>query len=100
MDYDGKLVKLPHKFSLRGVPTTKILIIAGQAYNVINAIFHHGTCIEKDHYTNMCREGTSNTWFEIDDAQVIKKQWPKGTKDTYILFLQKMVTKHVYSNTY
>jgi len=33
-----KLVKIQHKFSLCAVPTTKI---AGQAYKVMNAIFHH-----------------------------------------------------------
>jgi len=92
---DDKLVKIPQKFSLCAVPTTKILI-AGQVYKVMNAIFHHGTCIEKGHYTSMCREGTSSTWIEIDDAEVRKKQWPKGARDIYVLFLQKMVTKHIY----
>jgi len=54
---DGKLVKIPHKFNLCAVPTTKI-IIAGQAYKVMNAIFHNGLCIENGHYTSMCREET------------------------------------------
>ncbi|KYN29553.1 hypothetical protein ALC57_01001, partial [Trachymyrmex cornetzi] len=88
---DGKLVKIPHKFSLRAVPTAKI-IIAGQTYKVMSAIFHYGLCIDEGHYTSMCREGTS--W--IDDAQVIKKQWPRGAKDVSILFLQKNVTKNIY----
>jgi len=52
------------------VPTMKILI-TGQVYKVMNAIFHHGTCIEKSHYTSMW-EGTSSTWIEID-AQITKK---------------------------
>ena len=26
-------------------------------------------------------------WIEIDDAQIMKKQWPRGAKDIYILFL-------------
>jgi len=90
---DNKLVKIPHKFNLCAVPTTKILI-AGQAYKVMNAIFHHGSCIEKGHYTSMCREGTSRIWIEINDAQVAKKQWPKGAKNIEILFLQKIITKN------
>jgi len=92
---DGKLVKIPHKFNLCAVPTTKI-IIAGQAYKVMNAIFHNGLCIENGHYTSMCREETSSIWIEIDDTQIRKKQWPRGAKDIYILFLQKIVTKNVY----
>jgi len=91
---DGKLVKIPHKFNLCAVPTTKILI-AGQAYKVINAIFHTGSCIEKGHYISMCREEASSTWIEIDDIQTGKKQWPRGAKNIYILFLQKIVTKNV-----
>jgi len=83
--HNDKLIKIPHKFSLCAVPTTKILI-AGQAYKVMNVIFHRGTCIEKGHYTSMCREGTSSTWIEIDDAQITKKQWPKGARDLYIIF--------------
>jgi len=62
----------------------------------MNVIFHNGSCIEKGHYTSMCREETSSTWIEIDDIQVRKKQWPRGAKDIYILFLQKTVTKNVY----
>jgi len=60
----------------------------------MNAIFHSGLYIEKDHYTSMCREETSCTWIEIDDIQIGKKQWPRGAKDIYILFLQKIVTKN------
>jgi len=92
---NDKLIKIPQKFSLCAVPTTKILI-AGQTYRVMNAIFHNGLCIEKGHFISMCREETSRTWIEIDDIQIRKKQWPKGAKDIYILFLQKTVTKNVY----
>jgi len=62
----------------------------------MNAIFHNGSCIEKSHYISMCRKETSSIWIEIDDTQVGKKQWPRGAKDIYILFLQKTVTKNVY----
>jgi len=37
-------------------------------------------CVEKKH----------------DDTQIGKKQWRRDTKDIYILFLQKIVTKNVY----
>ncbi|KYN14553.1 hypothetical protein ALC57_13250 [Trachymyrmex cornetzi] len=59
----------------------------------MNAIFHYGSCVEEGHYINMCREGTS--WIEIDDVQVIKKQWPRDAKDISILFLQKNITKNI-----
>ncbi|KYQ46785.1 hypothetical protein ALC60_14205 [Trachymyrmex zeteki] len=78
--------------NLRAVSIAKI-IIAGQTYKVMSAIIHYGLCIDEGHYTSMCREGTS--WMEINDAQVIKKQWPRGAKDISILFLQKNVTKNI-----
>ncbi|KYM98499.1 ATP-dependent DNA helicase PIF1 [Cyphomyrmex costatus] len=90
---DGKSEKIPHKFSLCSVPTTKIIIIAGQTYKVMSAIFHYGSCIDEGHYTSMCKEGTS--WIEIDDVQVIKRQWPRGAKDISILFLQKNISKNI-----
>jgi len=43
----------------------------------------------------MCRKETSSIWIEINDTQIRKKQWPRGAKDIYILFLQKIVTKNV-----
>jgi len=57
---NNKLVKIPQKFSLCAVPTTKILI-AGQTYRVMNAIFHNGSCIEKGKYISICRKETSRT---------------------------------------
>ncbi|XP_067209109.1 uncharacterized protein [Linepithema humile] len=77
------------KFTLRAVPTTKINIV-GQFYKVMSAIFHHGSCIEKGHYTSICREAISNTWIEADDAQIKKRQWPRGAKGISIIFLQKI----------
>jgi len=90
---DNKLVKIPQKFNLSTIPTTKVLI-AEQEYKVMNAIFHHGLSIEQGHYTSMCREQRS--WIEIHDAQIKKKQWPRGAKDIYILFLQKSFNKNMY----
>jgi len=43
---DGKLIKIPYKFHVCAVPTTKMLI-AGQVYKVMNAIFHHDTCMKR-----------------------------------------------------
>jgi len=90
---NNKLIKIPQKFNLSTIPTTKVLI-AEQQYKVMNAIFHHGSDIEQGHYTSMCREDRS--WIEIDDAQIKKKQWPRGAKDIYILFLQKSFNKNIY----
>jgi len=49
---NDKLIKRPQKFNLCSVPTTKILI-AGQTYRVMNAIFHNGLCMEKGYYISM-----------------------------------------------
>jgi len=89
---NGTLVKVPQKINLCAIPTSKILI-AGQVYKVMSAIFHHGLRIENGHFTNMCREGSSSIWIEADDMQVTKKQWPRGVKDIYILFLEKVSNK-------
>ena len=40
---------------------------------------------------SMCREDSS--WIEADDTQVTKKQWSRGTKNIYILFLEKVNNK-------
>jgi len=56
----------------------------------MSAIFHHGSCIEIGHYTSICREGISNIWIEANDAQIRKRQWPRGATDICIIFLQKI----------
>jgi len=86
---DNKLTKATQKFNLSAIPTTKVLI-DGHLYKVMNAIFYYGSNIDEGHYISMCREGTSNIWIEVNDAQVKKRQWPRGAKDVYLLFLQKM----------
>jgi len=90
---DNKLIKIPQKFNLSVIPTTKILIIE-QEYKVMNAIFYHGSDTEQGHYVSMCREESS--CIEIDNAQIKKKQWPKDAKNIYILFLQKSFNKNIY----
>ncbi|KYN21163.1 hypothetical protein ALC57_06469 [Trachymyrmex cornetzi] len=87
---NGTLVKVPQKINLCALPKSKILI-AGQPYKIMNAIFHYGSCIKNGHFISMCREGSS--WIEADDTQVTKKQWPRGAKNIYILFLQKVDNK-------
>lgn len=84
---DGKLVKIDN-LNLCAIPKTKISV-CGQSYRVMNAIFHHGSCIEDGHYTSIRREGISN-WIEANDLQVGNRHWPRGGKDIYILFLQKI----------
>lgn len=73
---DGQLMNIQNKINLCAVPRTKILT-AGHFYKVMNSIFHHGSNIDNGHYTNICREGTSNIWIEADDTQIKKKTMAK-----------------------
>ncbi|XP_029157812.1 uncharacterized protein LOC114930228 [Nylanderia fulva] len=66
---DGKLIKAENKFNLCAVPTTKVLI-AGQLYKTMSAILYDSSCTDEGHYVSICREGLSNIWIEIDDAEV------------------------------
>jgi len=43
--------------------------------------------------TSICREGMFNSWIEADDTQIKKRQWPRGAKDIYILFLRQEASK-------
>ena len=70
---DDKIVKAKRKFNICTIPTTKVLI-SGQSYKVMNAIFHSGSCIEDGHYTSICKEeGMTSSWIEADDMQIKKK---------------------------
>jgi len=89
---NDKSMKATHDFNLCAIPTTKILI-DGHTYKVTNAIFFQNPDIDEGHYISMCREGTSNIWIEANDAQVKKKQWPRGGKNVCLLFLRRMSNK-------
>ncbi|XP_070528976.1 uncharacterized protein [Cardiocondyla obscurior] len=52
---EDKVIKTKRNFNISSIPTTKVLV-AGQSYKVINAIFYN---VDKGHYTNICREGSS-----------------------------------------
>jgi len=54
---DNKLIKIPQKFNLSTILTTKILITE-QEYKV-NAIFYYSLNIEQGYYASMCREERS-----------------------------------------
>jgi len=41
--------------------------------------------VSKRTIIQVCKEETYSIYIEID-AQIIKKQWPKGARDIYILF--------------
>jgi len=86
---NDKLMKVIHNLNLCAIPTSKVSIDK-QLYKVMNAVFYHDSSIDEGHYTSMCRERTSNIWIEANDAQVKKKQCPRGAKDVYLLFLQKI----------
>jgi len=66
------------------------LILSDEWHNRVKKIFS-----SLEYYISMCREEASSTWIEIDDIQTGKKQWPRGAKGIYILFLHKIVTKNV-----
>lgn len=83
---NGKVEK--KKCSIKSVSQAKILI-NGRSYKVISAIFHHGETVSSGHYTAMLRcKGT--TWISVDDLNVAKKNWPRNSKDVYILFLEQI----------
>jgi len=62
---NNELVRIPQKFNVSTIPTTKVLL-GEQQYKVMSAVFHHGSSIQEGHYINICREKRS--WIEIDDA--------------------------------
>jgi len=76
-----------HTNLVYAVRTTKILV-TGQAYKVMNAIFRYDICIKKDYYMNICGKEKSNTWIEISDAQVTKNNDLKVLK-TFMYFFSK-----------
>ncbi|KYN09789.1 hypothetical protein ALC57_18082, partial [Trachymyrmex cornetzi] len=79
---NGTLVKVPQKTNLCALPTSEILI-AGQLYKVINAIFHYGSCIENDHFINMYREDlctSDNRWWRGSRvSRVQNRNWSDGS---------------------
>ncbi|XP_070525058.1 uncharacterized protein [Cardiocondyla obscurior] len=88
---EDKVIKAKRNFNISSIPTTKVLV-AGQSYKVINAIFHNGLSIDKGHYTNICREGSSNNWIEIDDTEIRKDNGPEVLK-IFIYFFTKIDRK-------
>ncbi|XP_070528970.1 uncharacterized protein [Cardiocondyla obscurior] len=85
-----KIVKAKRRCNISQIPTA-IVLIAEKSYKVMNAIFHYGSSIEEGNYRSICRQ--SNSWIEIDNERIKKRQWPRGAKDLYILFLQKIDKK-------
>ncbi|XP_070529626.1 uncharacterized protein [Cardiocondyla obscurior] len=84
------LTTLCTRCNISQIPTATVLI-AEKSYKVMNAIFHFGSSIEEGNYRSICRQ--SNSWIEIDNERIKKRQWPRGAKDLYILFLQKIDKK-------
>ncbi|XP_031785938.1 uncharacterized protein LOC116417348 [Nasonia vitripennis] len=82
---DNDIVKITN-LKINGIPLAKV-DINGKKYRVASGIFHHGN-ISQGHYTNMLRQ--HNQWFNISDNDVTKKQWPRGAKNVYILFLEQI----------
>lgn len=83
---DNDIVKITN-LKINAIPTCTV-DINGKKYKVVSGIFHHGNYWNEGHYTNMLRQ--NNQWYHISDNNVTKKQWPKGAKNVYILFLEQI----------
>jgi len=91
---DDKVVKVLRKFNISTIPTTKVLI-AGQSYKVMNAVFHNNLCIEEGHYKSICREGMSNSWIKADDTQIKKNNGLEALKIYTYFFYKKLVINNL-----
>lgn len=83
----GKNISKVTNYKINEIPTT-IILINKQRYKVVSGIFHHGNTIYLGHYTNMLCQG--NNWIKVSDLSFCKKSWPRGAKDAYILFLERI----------
>ncbi|KYN50409.1 hypothetical protein ALC57_00046, partial [Trachymyrmex cornetzi] len=88
---DKKGISKITKYSIKSVPSDKVYIGEG-LYRVCSAIYHHGNSVETGHYTNMLKVVKTNKseWIYVSDQTVLRKQWPRGSKDAYIFFLEKL----------
>lgn len=84
---DDKSTSKITNFRINNIPKAKISI-EKKIYKVISGIFHHGNSIANGHYTNMLRK--ENNWLKVYNSFINKKPWPKGAKDAYILFLERI----------
>ena len=83
---DSQTFKITN-YKINEVPKT-IIVINKQRYTVISGIFHHGSSVELGHYTNMLRK--DKHWIKVSDSSFCKKPWPKGAKDAYLFFLERV----------
>ncbi|KYM98505.1 hypothetical protein ALC62_10783 [Cyphomyrmex costatus] len=86
------LERFPHnKYNIKSVPSDKISIGEG-LYRVCSAIYHHRNSVNSGHYMNMLRIGKTNKskWIYVSDQTILRKQWPRGSKDAYMFFLEKL----------
>jgi len=67
------------------------ILIAGQAYKVMNAIFYHSICIEKSHYMSMCREETSVLGLKLMIRKLQKSNGLRVLKISMYYFYKKLL---------
>lgn len=72
-------------FQLKSVPQT-VLNICNKSYVLAGAIFHHGDFLvhPSNHYTAILRK--ENTFFKANDSNISKCNWPRNSRDLYMLF--------------
>lgn len=75
---------------IKQLPTTT-LNVRGVLYKLHAAIFHHGPSIIGGHYTAMVRE--DKKWIQLDDERSATGTWPRNSKDAYVLFYVKVVSR-------
>ncbi|KAL6416969.1 hypothetical protein ACFW04_014763 [Cataglyphis niger] len=97
------LLKATNKFNLCAVPTTKVLI-AGQLYKTMNAIFQHDLCIDESHYISKYREGISNVGSKLMMHKLKKAPYKRiyhyvsAISYTVIFYFIHELQKNIYMN--
>lgn len=78
--------KITNPPEIKGV-SNGIFKILAKKYKLISAIFHHGNFMEGGHYTSMVK--VKNNWIEANDLSITKRNWPRNSKNVYLLLLQE-----------
>lgn len=83
---NGEITFYRVPLKINALPTTT-LNIAGNRYQLKSSVFNFGESPNSGHYTAYIRQ--DDGWYCANDTNVSKIQWPRGSKNTYILFYEK-----------
>ena len=81
-------IKINDNYKIKGV-SADIYNIEGSKFKVISAMIHYGKTISEGHYTSMIRTG--KCWMEANDSYTNKKNWPRNSKNVYVLLLLEKI---------